>query len=195
MFFKKKPKGPQPDFVIFLNKIAKYKQMIALLEKIDQKKPVILVAFFQDTFSQVDQLMAAKAMNYTKPQISLANGFNLINDTQLTNLETNQVHQVCCLDVHPLFSVNNRMYQHFKDASFDQIDCFTSLDEAIMTLFDSGRMQSVISHLGLTETDHISHSMVNKSILKAMKKLEENIKDVDNNRESQDQWISSNAKK
>lgn len=49
---------------------------------------------------------------------------------------------------------------------------FISLDDDLMRLFGSNRMQGILSSLGLKEGEVIHHPLINKSIAKAQKKVE-----------------------
>lgn len=51
---------------------------------------------------------------------------------------------------------------------------FISLEDNLMRMFASGRIASIMDRLGLKEGDVIEHSMINKSIERAQKKVEEN---------------------
>ena len=51
---------------------------------------------------------------------------------------------------------------------------FVSLEDKLMRLFGSGRIVKLMDRMGLEEGEVISHSMVNKSIERAQKKVEEN---------------------
>ena len=51
---------------------------------------------------------------------------------------------------------------------------FVSLEDKLMRLFGSERIAKLMDRMGLEEGEVISHSMVNKSIEEAQKKVEEN---------------------
>jgi len=51
---------------------------------------------------------------------------------------------------------------------------FVSLEDKLMRLFASDRIASIMDKLGFTEGEMIEHSMINKSIERAQKKVEEN---------------------
>jgi preprotein translocase subunit SecA len=51
---------------------------------------------------------------------------------------------------------------------------FISLEDNLMRMFGSGRISGIMDRMGLKEGDVIEHSMINKSIERAQKKVEEN---------------------
>lgn len=51
---------------------------------------------------------------------------------------------------------------------------FISLEDDLMRMFGSGRIAGIMDRLGLKEGEVIEHSMINKSIERAQKKVEEN---------------------
>ncbi len=97
------------------------------------------------------------------------------------------------MEVHPLHSNNEAIFQHFVDQPKLEIEFHLGFDEAALKPFNSERLSGLMVKLGMGENEPIEHSMVSKSLENGLTKLEEKLKNSHQDiRSSQEEWVAAN---
>lgn len=191
--FKKKPKEPNPDYVNYLSKLVKYKQVTLQLKELPEDQITLLTFFFEQTGTEIRQLCSAAGVLYVEPSRGeqLAMGLNVVNVFDLSEKHLN-AERVISMEVYPIYSVNRQLVDFFKDADVKTITYYLGMDEPLMQLFGSERIIQLLRKMGTKDEESIQHPMVDKSIERAQLKLENNRNPHNPVRTSQEDWMDAN---
>lgn len=190
-FFKPKPKSPSFRYLTYLSKVGKYKQMILEMSQ-QSNQPALLIYFFNSTRDEISKLCEAlgqKASEYddrtTKEGIVVCSGFTL------DHVNAKDFKKIAFIELHPLASVSQKAANHM--AAQDVNVVFNiGLDEPLMTMFGSERIQNMMRTMGTKEDEVIEHALINRSIENAQKKLEKELTTPKDNRSSPEEWAAAN---
>jgi len=156
------------------------------------EKRILITYFFDKTGDEVRQLFQAAGIDFaeTKQGQSLKAGFNLCSAFELTESH-NHADQVIAMEAHPVYSINRKIAEIFIDTDLDAITFYMGMDEPLMQVFGTERIVSLMERMGMQEEEEIAHQMVDKSIERAQKKLEEKGGAANEVSTSQEDWIAS----
>ena len=193
--FKKKPKGPESDYVNYLSKPLKYKQVTLKLQELDNNQITLLSYFFDQTGVEIRQLCQAANVPYHEPGKSekLSTGLNLVKVYDLSTPHLN-AEQVISMEVHPIYSINRKLIDFFKDTTVEKVVFYLGLDEPLIKLFGADRIIELLKRMGTNDDEPRSHTMIDKSIERAQQKLENHQFDHVDITSSQEDWMEANQK-
>jgi len=188
-FFKKTTKA---KYISYLSKVMKYKCILDLFRQDEKAKHALLLYFFDQTREDITRLLTATQLPYQDITLDslLIEGFNLLNARELENKIMPSADVIYVLEVHPLYSVNAIPLEAAKKKEIKELTYFTGMDESVMKIFGSERMVELLQRLGLKDDESISHDMVDKSIERGQKKIEEKIKSPIDIRTSAEEWAA-----
>lgn len=193
--FKKKSKGPESDYVNYLSKLLKYKQVTLKLQTSPIEQVTLLTYFFDQTGVEIRQLCKAAGISYSEPEKldKLVKGLNLVSVYDLSDAHLN-AERVISMEVHPIYSINRKLIDFFKDSEIKKIVFYLGLDEPLIKLFGADRIIELLKRMGTNEEESISHPMIDKSIERAQMKLENHQSDHVDITTSQEEWMEANQK-
>src|SRR5688500_16182195 len=132
---------------------------------------IALVAHFPDVLRELEQIAAA----HTGPgsvRAVLAKQFSADGATRFP-LGESETMDLIVAERHPLASVDAELVR-FADA----LPCrcrmvhHLSLDDALLRYFGSDRIRELLTRMGATEDEPITHALINRSIQQAQEKIE-----------------------
>jgi preprotein translocase subunit SecA len=210
-WFKKNDKSKRLDDKVFINDNSKLIALTAELKKASfEAVPLFAVCFFDNTKEKLSKMFDEQQIKFRNIDKSFAGDINLSTDGEIQ-----LIHSKSLANVYNLKKTNQRSEKlafsfHFaehypmfnkEEAVLHRIDILTenkaeilfyvSLDEAFMRVFGSDKIKVMMQKMGLTETECIEHSFVNKSITNAQKKIEKNIV-TESDASSQEEWFRRN---
>ncbi len=177
-----------------MTKMLKYKNVVHRFQQNEEAKHVILMYFFEQTKSEIGQLLAGLGQEFCEmtPDELTKSGYNLLDARSLSNKNLPHADMAYVLELHPIYSTNRIPLEAATKAGLKELTYFTGLDEGVMALFGSERMIHLMETLGLKEDEAVEHSMVTKSIEKAQQKLEAKITAPIDVKSSSEEWIEKN---
>ncbi len=191
--FSSKPKGVKFDYITYVTKLQKYKNVLTRFAQDADDKHVILIYFFDQTKEELLQLGTALKISMSEDVGLLSSpGYVLLNGRELGKQGHIKADQVIFMEAHPIASVQREAGNYFLDSNIASITCYVGLDEALFQVFGGSRISNLLERMGVKDDEPIAHTMVSKSIEKAQEKLEKdnpNAKDV---RSSQEDWLAEN---
>jgi hypothetical protein len=190
-FFKSAPKPPPYRYLAYLSKVGKYKQMILEMSQ-SVNQPALFIYFFESTRDEVSLLCEAlgqKVSEYrdktNEDEIVLCSGFSL------DKVHARGFKRISFIELHPLASISQKAAHHV--ASLDLKVVFNiGLDEPLMSLFGSERIQNMMRTLGTSEDEVIEHALICKSIENAQQKIEKDLPFPKDIRTSPEDWAKVN---
>lgn len=193
--FKKKPKEPASDYINYLSKLLKYKQVTLKLQEIEKEQITLLSYFFDQTGVEIRQLCQAAGVPFYEPGKSerLAKGLNLVRVYDLSAPHLN-AEQVISMEIHPIYSINRKLIDFFKETTVEKVVFYVGLDEPLIKLFGADRIIELLKRIGTNDDEPLSHEMIDKSIERAQKKLENRQFDHVDITSSQEDWMEANQK-
>ena len=173
MFFSKKKKGSQKRFVIYISKLAKYRNLLDYIESSGIKECYF---FFESTRNEMEQLANAKGLSLEFHDAR--------SEKKLRN-------KILCLEAHPLYSITQKFVDQFGEGT--EVEFWMGMDESVFKLFGTDRTISLMERMGIDENEAIEHKMIVKSIERAQQKLDENTQTHQDVRTSVEEWESANG--
>lgn len=173
-FFKKTPKGPNFKVRVWFNQAAKEKALIRLAQA---DKTLIFIAWSKATCQHFQEVFRKQ---------------NIFNEVMSTN------------DILPSrmtgknFVFIERHYNHDKEIKLlesmkaNDVLVHVALSDPLMSAFKSDRIQKLLESIGHNEDEYIEHTMMNKSIERAMEKIKNGDFPKDNSK-ALIEWMESIA--
>jgi preprotein translocase subunit SecA len=187
--FKSKPSKKKIDYLVYRTEVAKYKMMVDdIRKKFTSSKDIIVVCFFKDTYQQLQKLFEVSRVN----QGDHDTRFSLLMHDEGKWKTFGMDYTMILGDIHPMASVMQEVADSHNGEG--PLTCYLSFDNAFFNLFGGERLVTLLDRLGLEEYEHISHTMVDKSIESAQKKIEEKV-EFQKPASSIDEWMQLNVKK
>ena len=137
------------------------------------------VYMFDDTKRELE--MMNKALGYKIPLVSM----NDILNEKVSSITT----WVLICELPPL---NSQMHKLSEICPQDKVLGYISLESPFFSIFGGDRISSLMKQLGIAENETIEHTMINRSILKAQKKIEKQIQNVIECNDSLLAWMDAN---
>jgi hypothetical protein len=148
--FNKSPKGPKVIDKVWLSNKAKWN---ACLQMVKADPSVLLVAWFEETFSELQSNGGVDG--------------NIIKADQLSYDKT-VGKLVVFVEHYPLSSVEQTL---FTNAQLSEVPVLSSLEDPIFMTFGGERTIEIMKRLGVGDEEIIGHAMVTKSIRRAQEKI------------------------
>ena len=198
----KKKKQPESGFTesVWVSTAAKY-EAIQRFAQANSSQPVWLLYHFADTASALEQVLNAlntpcqliQRMNDAKqpgtasllPASSIVGQLQSFSGTAQPRILVVEHYPLQARDVELAAALN----QLFPGAEIQQ---YIGLDEPIMALFDSERLMNLLERMGVERNEAISHSMVTKSIGRALTRIAKSATG-DAAAKSQQEWFDRNV--
>ena len=191
MFFKKKQIA---HYRVFLHSIHKFKWIANELMSVQPDDLTILIYFFEKTADKMGKLLRAADIPYQNSSGDTlpSEGIHLIDARSLKGMSLPKAEHVMALEVHPIKSINEIPLIAGQKNNAKNTVYYSGVDEAVMKAFGGERLQNLMMRMGVDEEKPIEHSMVDKSIERATKKVEEKTPHHQDVRSSQEDWVSAN---
>lgn len=173
-FFKKKEPSVKIIDKIWLNEHAKFKACLNMYQKNSQ---LIFITWFTETFEKLNTFLEQQGI---KNAVVMYRNIYSTNNANLVFVEH-----------YPLIEKEQEL---FSKLNLPTIIILTALDEPLMQVFGGERIVELMKKLGINEDEMIEHNMISSSIIKAQKKLAENIT-IENSANSQHDWFAKNYHK
>lgn len=132
---------------------------------------------------------SAKLVTNGKLQVD---GINLLDARSMNPQLIDHFDQFVMIESHPMMSITQSTLDQASALTLKELIFYTSLDEPVMEIFGSERLQKLLKQMGLKEAEPMEHAMINKSIEKAQEKIELSIKHHTDIKTSTSAWISAN---
>ncbi|MEM8893154.1 MAG: hypothetical protein AAGC88_01170 [Bacteroidota bacterium] len=191
--FSKKPKDITFEYVTYVTKVQKYKNVLTQFKANANDERLALIYFFDQTKSELMQLGSALNIPMSEEITMLSSpGYVLLTGQDFNSEQTVIADRVIFMEAHPIASVQRAAGDEFIMSDINTITCYVGLDEALFQVFGGSRLANVISKLGVQEDEPIIHTMVSKSIERAQKKLEKDYPFWTNIISSQEDWLKEN---
>lgn len=197
MFFfgKKKPKA---QYVCYMSKILKYKNVLKTFSENPKAQNVILLYFFDQTRVEMGKLLEVsgiRAQDMAVADLPTVE-FNFLNARELKGKYMPKADAIYVLELHPFFSINEIPMEAMIDANdkeMMELIYFSGMDEIIPLAFPDGKLVNMMAKLNMDENEAIEHSMVTKSLQRATQKIEADINVRNDVRSSLEEWIAANV--
>lgn len=175
-------KGPHSNLdirpeCIWLNRAAKKRGVQRDLARLSQGDAVaiLVIAHFQEAFSQVEQLVA----DYAGPTPAMAVIASDLSSEVSKHLSLNENSRIELLIVqrHPLKDVDDRVLEEFAESLPCRVGVsrHSALDEPLMKLFAGESVMKMLEQLGMNEDEPIVSKMVARRIDQAQRKITQNV--------------------
>ncbi len=192
--FSSKPKGVKFDYITYVTKVQKYKNVLTQFATAANDKHVVLIYFFDQTKEELLQLGTALNINMSEDVGLLSSpGYVLLNGQELGKQGHIKADQVIFMEAHPIASVQREAGNYFLDSDIASTTCYVGLDEALFQVFGGSRISNLLERMGVKDDEPIAHTMVSKSIEKAQEKLEKDNPNAKDIRSSQEDWLMQNG--
>lgn len=196
MFFfgKKKPKA---QYICYMSKILKYKNILKTFQDNHKAQNVILLYFFDQTkeeMSKLLQISGIQAQDITVGSLPTAE-FNFLNARALKGKAMPKADAIYVLELHPFFSINEIPLEAMIEANDKEmltLKYFSGMDEIIPLAFPDGKLLDMMKKLGMQEDEAIEHNMVTKSLQRATQKIESDIAIHNDVTISLQEWATAN---
>lgn len=192
--FSSKPKGVKFDYITYVTKVQKYKNVLTKFAHAADDKHVVLIYFFESSRAELLQLSTALGVRMSEQVALLSSpGYVLLNGQELEKEGHIKADQVIFMEAHPIASVQREAGNYFLDSEIASIACYVGLDEALFQVFGGSRISGLLEKMGVKDDEPIAHSMVSKSIERAQEKLEKDNPSARDIRSSQEDWLKENG--
>lgn len=173
-FFKKKEPSVKIINKIWLTEYAKFKACLGMLQN---NSHLVFITWFTETFERLNNFLGEHGIN---------NAVVMYRNIEATN-NTNVVF----VEHYPLMEKEQEL---FTKLNVTTVTVLTGLDEPLMQVFGGERIITLMKKMGMEDDEVIEHNMISSSIIKAQKKLAENIT-IENTANSQREWFAKNYHK
>ncbi|MEQ9298202.1 MAG: hypothetical protein RIF33_06555 [Cyclobacteriaceae bacterium] len=192
--FSKKPKGVVFDYITYVTKVQKYKNVLTQFAGAANDRHVVLIYFFDSSRDELFQLGAALNIKMSEEVALLSSpGYVLLNGRDLEKQGHIKADQVIFMEAHPIASMQREAGNYFLDSGITSITCYVGLDEALFQVFGGSRIANLLEKMGVEDDEPITHTMVTKSIETAQEKLEKDHPNAKDIRSSQEAWLKENG--
>lgn len=207
-FFKKKPICKRETDKTFLTKAAKLSNLRKDIQnEFAKSKYVILLGFFKKSQEEIKQELSTAGIPFTE----IREG-DVLMGMQLKPLllvqpfffdrvfELNQWLQAQALgrikiffaEHYPLYQTEQNLLKKLEEMQpAPELIFYNALEEPLYTFFGGDQITRLIKTLGLKEDEALSHSLIDKSLVNAQKKLEAKVK-METKADSQQDWFQYN---
>ncbi len=172
--FKKKEPSVKVIDTVTITETAKLK---ALLAHWKSDSNIIIVFWFEESLRQAEAYFSGQ----TKERITL-----------LTSREAggqqNSGKTIVFAEHYPVRSKEETLYHKLQ---LTKVQVYSSLDEPFFIRFGGNKIVQLMQRLGVREDEIIQHTMINKAILAAQKKMEKKIV-FEQPAHSQKNWLEKN---
>ena len=201
LFFKKK----KPTFknVVWMSEEAKQNAITKLVSSISTNEVCVVFSSFADsledlrTYCKLNNVKTREMQSIT--DYSAGAILNIINANTLQErtfakvIVSGNVHFIA-LEHYPVTRINDALYQAAIKA-FEQSEpqVYISLDSPAMASFGSDRIKELMTRMGATDGEKIEHPMIDKSIVKALEKVDKSVRN-ETKANSETDWYAKNFK-
>ncbi|MEQ8473005.1 MAG: hypothetical protein RIC35_17555 [Marinoscillum sp.] len=192
MFFSRKPKAPKVEYIAYVSKMAKYRNVMTSVAA--SPHHTLLIYFFEDTAKEVIQM--AKALNIhlkSASELRTDRDVTMISAFELNSTSISPFDEIVCIEVHPFSSINSLVKNAFMSAPDQVIKYYLGMDEMAIRIFAGERVINLMHQLGIKEDEPIEHSMVSKSIERGLEKLEAKYPNAKDIRTNPEDWATENG--
>jgi len=173
LFSKKESLPPQRD-ISWMSKEAK---ALGLVELLNEKTNVLVLAWFSETQSYFDTFLKDKGISH---EILLAKS---VHSSSL------QGKPIVFLEHYP---IDSKEVAFIKDANATEITFLNALDEPLFKQFGGTNIVALMEKMGMEKNEKIEHSLIGTSIKNIQKKIEKKLI-VENSANSQEEWFRRNV--
>ena len=159
---------------IWMSRPAKWK---ACADMLGVNPNCLLIAWFEETFGEL------------KSSLPQENSENVLLARNAMSADAKD-RMTIFVEHYPLASIEQDLFERLNLA---EVPVLSSLDEPLFNLFGGEKMGELLRRLGMNDDEVIGHSMINKSIRNAQKKIQEKII-TEQKATSQRDWIALNVK-
>lgn len=192
MFFSRKPKSPKVEYIAYISKMAKYRNVMAVIA--DSPYHTLLIYFFDETAKEVLQMADALQISLkSTSELRTANDVTLISAYELSGTNLAVYEEIVCIEVHPFASNNSLVKNAYMSDPNRTIKYYVGMDELAIKIFSGERIIKMMHQLGIQEDEPIIHSLVSKSIERGLEKLEKQYKNAKDIRTTPQEWALANG--
>ncbi len=203
---------PRLRFHVWLSEEAKLKAMMRIaMENESRGRATVLVTHFAEMYQILGRLLDEQGITYSsltlggdfKPNTAFRNESEGVYIALLDGLLDSQTKaeespaaptvRVVAVEAHPL-EIHNRAVLSFSDSlpRPSVAEHHISIDEPVMRIFVTDTTTRALAALGLKDDSCIEHTMVDKSMVRAMQKIEK-VATGDQPSDSAAHWLSINC--
>jgi len=204
-FFSKKKNNLIKQDKVWMHKEGKYLNLVKELAGLaNTEKLIFLCSYFPDTVLYAGQLLQKTQTpfnDYTNTNHIVHQKVNLITVQSLIKETAHGFisgkatgYEVFMLEHHPLYSVENDFFKHLNNFDIEIHLTFNlSLDEPLFSIFGKDNIENMMRQMGMTEEEHITHTLITKAIENVQKKTEKKaVSFTDAN--NADEWYKKNMR-
>lgn len=170
-FFSKKEEKPKVEITVYITKVMKYKTVMSNIKDWLTQGPVLLLYFFDQTQTEVIDLLNAMKLSYTTGINENNGGLRLISAHQLEHLPKTQNAKAVIIELHPSAKISAKAESLIAAAGINDTTIFVAIDEAFPKAFGGDRIGELLENMGATQND----SFTNKMIIKSFRTMQEKI--------------------
>ena len=192
MFFSKKK--TKPRYIAYMTMVMKYRNIIGKIRQAKESNRIVVLYFFEKSRNEMAQLLRVIGIKHQEitSETLLSEGVNFLNVQSLGERGLPTADEIFCLEVHPLFSVNQIPLEKAMEAGLKEIVHYTAMDEIVMNAFNAKKIMDLMNKMGMDENEAIENTMVTSSINKGQEKIENKISNPKDIRTSPEAWAEEN---
>ncbi|MBN2727954.1 MAG: hypothetical protein JXR53_01915 [Bacteroidales bacterium] len=179
MFGRKKKHKVQYQDYIWMTAEMKTNKLLALA---DDDKPVLIVSSFDKTLKHLQTLKPSFKILESLSDTDNNSGPWLLNSKKILEAPISQpiysgeVH-IAFTEHYPMPDKDHEIISKIASAfEHPSISFYLSLEDPLLTMFNSGKIMELMKRMGMDENDNIEHRMISSAIVNAQKKLAKKVR-------------------
>ena len=169
-----KKKIPIKD-IVWINHAAKLEGVSAYVLN---NKNIVLIAWFEDSFNEFHAFIHERHGMTTVPLYMARNVTSFIT----------QDKKIVFVEHYPLREKEDALIQNWKAK---EIVVMSALDDPLFTQFGGDNIRMLMQKMGLKENESVEHTLINRSIANAQRKLGKKLT-VEHSARSMKEWFQKN---
>ncbi len=177
LFSKPERYGQDPDRCYWKSQNAK---LAGIFAEASKHSNVTVLAWFEDLYEALKQVP-----NSASVRVDLADRY-LLNPGSMTG------EVVFIAETYPLFDKEMQLINVLYRAGVAKIYVYASLDEDVYRSFGSERILDILDTLGMKDEESIQHSMIDKSVERARKRIASQMRGPERSTRTSQEWFREN---
>lgn len=196
--FSSKPKGPEYQQLVWLNRNGKLKAFTErILQKVASGEPVVVFSWFPKTHEELSYIL-------TQLNVSFANGLATGHGSIILELAHNYLNKTpnpntfaaktdaWVMEHYPLHLAELELFGKLQqDGLHTNPIVFTDLDEELFGAFGGENIKRLVTQMGFGKDEFMEHNMIKQSTQKAQAKIAQNVT-IELQTNSSELWFATN---
>lgn len=192
--FRKKPQHPKLELMMYLSEDGKRQGIVDYTKaNFNKGSKWLIIAYFPESLDKLADVFDDAWYETTRATDGISDGINLILAQRVYSLETGiKFDNVIILESYPSWKKMSGLRDQVKEICQLEPPIFMSFNEAFSKIADFERTKSLMLKMGMQEHEAVSHSMVTKSVIRSLQKMDDKITEARESANSQKHWLDIN---